>query len=163
MNNAELIDLFRNVERSNHPVCNGCPMKYTCDKNQITRCLFGTAADALEAAERLLDLNTKRCEALRKQLREANESYDKRIAELERQHGEQLTRNVMLVARLPKEGEWIVEEIDDCGYKWCKWRCSVCREVVQKGWRQTKDGEKPKHKYCPNCGAKMKGENDGES
>ena len=52
MENAELIDLFRNVERSNHPVCNGCPMKYTCDKNQITRCLFGRAADALEAAEK---------------------------------------------------------------------------------------------------------------
>lgn len=53
MTNAELIDLFRNVERSNHPVCNGCPMKYTCDKNQITRCLFGTAADALETADKL--------------------------------------------------------------------------------------------------------------
>lgn len=49
MKNAELIDLFRNVERSNHPVCNGCPLKYTCDKNQMTHCLFGTVADALES------------------------------------------------------------------------------------------------------------------
>lgn len=75
---------------------------------------------------------------------DALEADDKLIAELE--------------AQLPKEGEWILEENDECGYKWCKWRCSVCREVVQKGWRQTKDGEKPKHKYCPNCGARMKGE-----
>lgn len=55
MTNAELIDLFRNVERSNYPVCNGCPMKYTCGKKKITRCLFGAAADALEAAEQRID------------------------------------------------------------------------------------------------------------
>lgn len=53
--------------------------------------MMRAAADALEADERLLDLNTKRCESLRKQLREAHESYEKHINELE--------------AQLPKEGE----------------------------------------------------------
>lgn len=71
---------------------------------------------------------------------DALEATDKRIAEL-----------------VPKEGEWIVEEIDDSGFKWCKWHCSVCREVIKKGWQHTKDGEKPKWKHCPNCGARMKG------
>lgn len=48
------------------------------------RKLLSDAADALEAADLLLDQNTQRCEALRKQLRESHESYEKRIAELEK-------------------------------------------------------------------------------
>jgi rubrerythrin len=68
-----------------------------------------------------------------------------------------------LEAQMPEEGEWIVEEIDDSGFKWCKWSCSVCREVVKKGWQHTKDGEKPRWKYCPNCGARMKEKQKTES
>lgn len=77
------------------------------------------------------------------------------------------TKDAMRIAELetqiPKEGEWIVEEIDDSGFKWCKWRCSACREVIKRGWQHTKDGEKPKWKYCPNCGARMKEKQKTES
>ena len=52
--------------------------------------LLHDAADALEAAEKridglqkLVDINTERCEALRKQLRESHESYEKHLNELE--------------------------------------------------------------------------------
>lgn len=71
-----------------------CPKRIMCD-----------AADALEAAERLLDQNTKRCEALRKQLRESNESYEKHINELEAQ----IPKFVSAEDHLPEEsGEYIV-------------------------------------------------------
>lgn len=52
--------------------------KDSCSVDEILH----TAADALEADERLLDQNTERCEALRKQLRESNESYEKHLNEL---------------------------------------------------------------------------------
>jgi Mg2+ and Co2+ transporter CorA len=64
--------------------CNECPYRIYVDgekacENKAKR----DTADALEAAERLLDQNTERCEALRKQLRESHESYEQRISELE--------------------------------------------------------------------------------
>ena len=62
------------------------------------------------------------------------------------------------------EWEWFEEwspstpdhprECDECG-----WRCGKCKEaladVVGGYWDDPED--KPKLKYCPNCGAKMKG------
>ncbi len=143
-NNAELIKALRACSKV---CCAECPYedKESCPS---TVDMMHTAADALEAADkRIADLEKSYSWKAYAALEESIEGYKTRIAELE--------------AQLPKEGEWIVEEIDDCGYKWCKWRCSVCREVVQKGWMQTKDGEKPKWKHCPNCGAKMRGEQDG--
>ena len=47
--------------------------------------------------------------------------------------------------RKQSEGEWIKEEpwnVREC----VTWRCSVCKETFR-----------DKTKYCPNCGAKMKG------
>ena len=87
MTNAELIKALRYC--GNFEDREGCDAKcpYIDDLYCPQRIMID-AADALEAAERLLDLNTKRCEALRKQLREANESYDKRIAELIPKDGE---------------------------------------------------------------------------
>lgn len=87
MTNEELIDLFRNVERSNYPVCNGCPMKYTCDKNQITRCLFGAAADALEAAdEKIVELQKQVNEFINNETRSTViKVMSRRISELEAQ------------------------------------------------------------------------------
>ena len=112
MTNAELIDLFQNVEWSNHPVCNGCPLKYTCDKNQITRCLFGSAADALEAAEKRIarleeDLKTREAEreVMQDTIKICEEAADR------------------YKAQMPKEGEW--ETTDNrCGCG--KYRCPVC-------------------------------------
>lgn len=131
-------------EGCDYYIAKDCPRESTwvcgADCEQI---LMRDAADALEAAEkRIAELEKSYSWKAHAALEESIEGYKTRIEELE--------------AQMPKEGEWIVEEIDDSGYKWRKWRCSVCREVVQKGWKQTKDGEKPKHKYCPNCGAKMR-------
>lgn len=79
MNNAELIKQLRGCKYIEF--CSDCPRM---PNGIIEPCdIKDAAADALEAAERLLDQNTKRCEALRKQLREAHESYEKHINELE--------------------------------------------------------------------------------
>jgi DNA-directed RNA polymerase subunit RPC12/RpoP len=101
------------------------------------------AADALEAAEKridgvlkLVDINTERCEALRKQLRESHENYERHIAILE--------------AKIPKEGEWIWDS--DTG----TYHCSECNTTSP---QEDQDGEYIDcPNYCQNCGARMKGE-----
>lgn len=56
---------------------------------------------------------------------------------------------------MPKRGEWIHGR--EIGKEWAydhwityyeDWRCSNCNVVFEQE-------EKPKYKYCPNCGAKM--------
>lgn len=131
--NAELITALRTCARQT--CCDNCP-RYTDQDESAIACAERTledAADALEAADKridgllkLVDINTERCEALRKQLRESHESYEKHINELE--------------AQMPKEGEWI--PVDD-GTVYVK--CSVCgEEMCCRGH------------YCPNCGARMR-------
>jgi hypothetical protein len=121
------------VINDEHPRCESCKYGvvvchgsredvYGCDSRRIEN----DAADALEAA-------------------------DKRIEELEKQHGNQLTRNIMLTAQIPKEGEWIREEH---GHVFSNYYCSKCGayaedKIVDCEWN-----------YCPNCGAKMRGEHD---
>ena len=106
----------------NHPEFFDCDDKMHLD-----------AAAAIEALDSLLDQNTQRCEALRKQLREAHESYEKHLNELESQ--------------LPKRGEWIRKDAEL--YYWHE--CSKCGE------RPLYDryANKVLSAYCPNCGAKM--------
>lgn len=81
MENTELIKVLR-CELYGDDECDksDCPIwsELGCRNGIGNR----AAADALEADERLLDQNTERCEALRKQLREAHESYEKHINEL---------------------------------------------------------------------------------
>ena len=81
------------------------------------------------------------------QCADALEAADKRIAELEEQHGKQLTRNIMLTAQLPREGEWIWEN-------YC-WHCSVCGENPTRGMGYVQ-GKDELFRACPNCGARMK-------
>ena len=50
MTNAELIDLFRKVERADYPVCCKCPITNACD-DALGGCLFGCAADLIEAQQ----------------------------------------------------------------------------------------------------------------
>ena len=88
------------------------------------------AAAAIEALNRLVYLNTQRCEALRKQLREAHESYERHLNDLE--------------AQLPKRGEWIFNPSDGIEAMFTKPKCSVC------GF-ESADGLN----YCSKCGAKM--------
>ena len=88
------------------------------------------AAAAIEALNRLVDLNTQRCEELRKQLREAHESYERHLNEL--------------VAQLPKRGKWIGRQ----NHK----KCSVCGKQAIYDVALYTDMKTP---YCPHCGAKM--------
>lgn len=127
MANEKLIKALR-CKTTNVNDCTLCAYHNACYDGTLE----SIAADELEADEKFIAEFIKNIELLKKQV-------------------------ARLRAQLPKEGEWIVEEeIDDSsGFKWCKWHCSVCHEVVQKGWQHTKDGEKPKWKYCPNCGASM--------
>ncbi len=81
MTNEELIATLRYCFEKRKMVA-GVPLHVWCDR----------AADALEAADKridglqkLVDLNTERCEALRKQLRESHENYEKHLNELEAQ------------------------------------------------------------------------------
>lgn len=105
MENTELIKALRRL--------------YTVqDTDNIEDWVYGSqqamcdAADALEAADKridglqkLVDINTERCEALRKQLRESHESYEKHINELEAQ----LPKWVSVEDKLPEEsGEYTV-------------------------------------------------------
>ena len=127
MANAKLIKALR-CKTSNVNDCTLCAYHNACYDGTLE----SIAADVLETDEKFIAEFVKNIEHWKKQV-------------------------IRLRAQLPKEGEWIVEEeIDDSGFKWCKWRCSVCCEVVKKGWQHTKDGEKPKWKYCPNCGARMR-------
>lgn len=98
------------------------------------------AADAIEALNHLVDLNTERCEGLRKQLREAQENYEKHLNELE--------------AQMPKRGEWVEENRRPRSSQFV---CSECHRTAydpqptrDKAWRK-----RCRYAYCPNCGAIM--------
>ena len=102
------------------------------------------AAAAIEALNRLVDLNTERCEGLREQLRKAQESYERHLNELK--------------AQLPKRGEWVDGDNFEDPFLG-KFRCSVCGHAVQaieyNYEQKTVRFASGKTEYCPNCGAKM--------
>ena len=63
----------------------------------------------------------------------------------------QLIKSIPSVTPAEKVGHWI--KIDDCSNS--GYYCSECRKrVVKEGWSDTVKIIK----YCPNCGAKMGGE-----
>ena len=113
----------------NHPEFFDCDDKLKLD-----------AADAIETLNRLVDLNTERCEGLREQLRKAQEQYEKHLNELEQ--------------KLPKRGEWVEENRRPRSSQFV---CSECHRTAydpqptrDKAWRK-----RCRYAYCPNCGAKM--------
>ena len=93
------------------------------------------------------------CDKLKLDAADAIEAAEKRIAELE--------------AQLPKEGEWIMDGMNEyelsygcVGYEPI-YRCSKCGITTESYLRTERpimpeDADFPN--YCPNCGAKMKGE-----
>ena len=161
MTNAELIKALRicaEHEGCDYYIAKDCPRESTwmcgVDCGQI---LMLDAADALEAAEKridglqkLVDINTERCEALRKQLRESHESYEKHINELE--------------AQLPKDGEWMTNIRWDYQPPTQSATTNVgthflCRSVGKPCQNATEYGY-CKQTICNNCGARMRGEHD---
>lgn len=121
-----------------YALCNDCPIFETCD-GDVDKAM-AIAADAIEGLNRLVDLNTERCEGLREQLRKAQEQYEKHLNELEQQ--------------LPKRGEWDEENRRPRSSQFV---CSECHRTAydpqptrDKTWRK-----RCRYAYCPNCGAKM--------
>lgn len=58
-----------------------------------------------------------------------------------------------LEAQLPKEGEWIEQDNGNSIYH----KCSVCGKNQYNVLLEMMQGD---YHYCPNCGAKMRGEHD---
>ena len=102
-------------------------------------------------AELITELTYYACIEKRKLLSDAAdalEAAEKRIAELE--------------AQLPKEGEWLrTDAFPHRVYCSCCYKTYVPNENWQI-WQDDADNLGLPRNYCPNCGAKMKGENDGE-
>ena len=109
----------------------------TCKLNGKFNCadmMMRDAADALEAAEQRiarLEEDLKTREAEREVMQDTIKICEE--------------ANDRYKARLPKEGEWIYEQRG----KWIYAKCNLCGKV-----------QDVRSNYCPNCGAKMKGEND---
>ena len=78
---------------------------------------------------------------------DALEAAEKRIAELSLDCELFQQKCMELGAQMPKEGEWI----DLFGHDY---KCSVCGEW----YRMDGTPEQEDMNYCPNCGARMKGE-----
>ena len=116
--------------------CEGCDLAFY-DHDEGWMCQYAAkdydAAAAIEALNRLVDLNTERCECLREQLRKAQEQYEKHLNELEQQ--------------LPKRGKWI-----DGDARRVTARCSVC------GHLRLGNGAEWANKhvhFCEVCGSRM--------
>lgn len=116
--------------------------------------LMADAAAAIEALNRLLDQNTQRCEALRKQLRDAHESYEKHLNELEAQLEDRTNvaerwKDMYLTKNEPKRGEWIKHPEVKNIYGGVYIECPFCGEkyVVQ---------DVSDEKFCRNCGSDLR-------
>lgn len=140
-NYEQLVKALRHCSGTPYARCSNCPMHDKGVADYATPCgILSDAAAAIESLNRLLDQNTQRCESLRKQLREAHESYERHLNDLE--------------AQLPKLGEWIWDD------KRCIYVCSVCGSPKV---RENMDRQTIKEQaYCYSCGAKMTGEQDVE-
>lgn len=130
---SELVEALRLIGKEQD--CNECEAGRW--HHDMDCCLFEKAAAAIEALNRLLDQNTQRCEALRKQLREAHESYEKHLNELE--------------AQMPKRGEWITIRLNNGG---SYTGCSCCEAPIPTDTMLDYIPES-ESKYCYSCGAKM--------
>lgn len=173
MENTELIKALRccvtDYNNIQSRLCNKCPYaKYADGKYGCENKLKADAADALEAADEKIADYTAAIDALddsNDAYIKENERLKKRIAELsldnkmlkntiDADKGVMLDRIRFLEAQLPKRGKWIGIEYDGYadGYPvYDVWECSECGE-------EHNGEEDTLPNYCPNCGAKMKGE-----
>lgn len=151
MTNAELIKALRWCGGENNEWC--VREEYKCplwnEDRMVDECkadLMRSAADALEAAEAYEEAWSKKCERREKKIVELNT----KCADLQSLINSMETEIEEL---MPKEGEWIVTtEVSDDGAVTSHINCSRCGFY----WREPKHGKV--FKRCPNCGAKMKGE-----
>ena len=136
---SELTESLRYCATNNS--CEFCPRhKYQYDS--VIACaeqMLNEAADTIENQNNLLDLNTQRCEALRDQLRDSNENYEKHLNEIK----SQVPRWIPVTERLPELTEQI--ESDDYCVNYSKdvliWspmnmvpRFEIARYTDDRGW-----------------------------
>ena len=132
---TELVKALRSCDE--YAFCNDCPIFETCD-GDVDKAM-AIAADAIETLNRLVDLNTERCEGLREQLRKAQEQYEKHLNELEQ--------------KMPKRGEWVEDATTYAGPGLSNYKCSLCGKICGTWRRGLEPSELPN--WCGNCGAKM--------
>ena len=57
-------------------------------------------------------------------------------------------------------GRWVpVDEVPPCG----EWRCAACGDTRTFVWDMSTDDMRGCYAYCPNCGARMDGDSDGQT
>jgi septal ring factor EnvC (AmiA/AmiB activator) len=109
--------------------------------------LMLAAADAIEAADEKIADYTAAIEALD----DSNDAYIKENERLKKRIEDLETALAACRARreqMPKRGEWMRADLPDAMTN----KCSLCGYEV---WDE--------YRYCPNCGAEMRGEHDAES
>ena len=116
--------------------CEGCTYQYEglTNTEECKEDLLYDAAEQLEDADKCNARLVKKCKEM-----------DKRIADLETALAACRARNG---EQLPKEGEWLDEQRG----RWIYAKCNLCGKV-----------QDVRSNYCPNCGAKMKGEDDADN
>lgn len=138
---------------ANTAFCNECPLDDTCDNANKLQLDAADAIEALQAkVERLKDCN--------EELREKQTFIDhygtewltsaKDVPTAAYKHG-YADGMAEVKAQLPKRGEWIYKPKDAIEMMFTLPKCSVCGH-------ESSDA----NNYCPNCGAKMIGEQNVE-
>ena len=149
-NVAELIKALRWCQKRGCSKCVALLDNGSCKYGGAIK-IFDAAADALEAADIKIADYTAAIDAL-------DDSNDAYIKENER------LKNAPTIDAVPVvHGEWISEWGGCLGYTLTV-KCSICgAEALYRYDGDDTDVDRVYSRYCPNCGAKMKGENDGET
>ena len=114
-------------------------LRFCADADSGSGCAGCTVDDGEDCCGRLL-----------RDTADALEAQQKALGECAKQLADMAAKCHQLEAQLPKEGEWI--ELTDRAERKYSHICSNCHRF------NIHEGEIEFYHYCPNCGARMKGE-----